>query len=356
MNQVKLRPLPRFEGLYSTPATPKNKGKKPNNRSLDKLNQLSGIYGSEPANSIINRSKAFGYPIPLSLKNTLQKDKGRAHSQEGRGDKINFGKSLFDKEPRSLSPTGKRKKLTEEEKAARKLRKRTKKLEKQALEDKKKKFRALDLNSKALKEKANMAQKKARKRIAGRAIDYTFFLDYESPYAEYLPARYREWQPKEPKKPENNFVQPGMGPIGEKLDEVSMIYKHDKEPASANISRIRGRDKSHKDKSSSNLGGESAFSFAKNLHPKHRKAASKLQKNRKSISQEKSVKKPDPRQPIILDEFDDSIQLESEDGLQVFKPKPEPGEKSENQVNASLIQSEKGPHLIPSGMDIEENR
>ena len=387
LNVVKLRPLPEIGALGSKPTTPTGKKKKVGSKKKDstrKLNQISGIYGSEPANSRINRSKAFGYPLPLkkqssdSLDNKLGRKGGRFESLDALKDEKDsdfvFGNGIFGKNSKSFSPEGRnlrnkhgKLKLSDKEKEARKLRnklrKRTKLLEKQAFEDRKKKFKGLDLNAQAIKDKARLAQKKARKRIADRAIDYTFFLDYESPYAEYLPARYREWQPKEPKKQENNFINPEPKLLDEKLDEISQLYKQDAPmSANTNIQNSRPQPPKKRNKSGSNtkLDGESAFSFAKHLHPSHRHQNSKFNKERKSISNDKNRVQPARRQPIILDEFDDSIQLDSdEDGLQVFNPKKKKKknkEEKKNKINTSLIQSERAPHLIPTGMDIEENR
>lgn len=362
LNIVKQRPLPEIGALESKPTTPtgKKKGdKKLQPKSLNKLNKISGIYGSEPANSRINRSKAFGYPLLENNKTATKMvtNKGKLGSLDGLD-----SDSIFSKNARSVSPKGRNnKKISNKEREARKRRKREKMLEKKALEERKRKFGGLDLNTQAMKDKANLAQNRARKRIAKRAIDYTFFLDYESPYAEYLPDRYREWQPKEPKKQETNYVHPESKHIGDKLDEILHLYKHEA-PMSATTTNIDLRTqevkKRNKSRENTKLDGESAFSFAQHLHPNHRNKHLKFKKEQKSISHNKNRAQSRQRQPVILDEFDDLIQLGmDEDGVQVFNiKKKDEIEESKNPINTSGIQSERGPHLIPTGMDIEENR
>ena len=112
-------------------------------------------------------------------------------------------------------------------------------LEDEALENRKKKFKALDINAKMLKDKEMMARKRARGRIK-RFVEFDYFLDYESPYAEYLPARYREWMPKEPKRSDSNLLQLNTSRLGDKLEEVSQIYKNEG-PPSINSSVIHSR-------------------------------------------------------------------------------------------------------------------
>lgn len=386
LNVVRIRPLPEVGLLGSETGTPtsakKRKGRK-HDRSFaakNKLSQISGIYESEPANSRLKRSKAFGYPLATKLDDSTFGKYARSHSPGGKGGRgkgsgsgmrkgnrnsdgdgdVNFNGYGYGKNKGKGSGKNNKNSDNNSDILKKKLKNRTKKLEKEALEDRQRKFKALDLNQDKMREKALKAQKKARKRLANRVVDYSFFLDYESPYAEYLPARYREWQPKEPKKHENNFMNHDSSRIGDKLDEVSQIYRHEGPPQSANASVIHSRagrrEKSH-NPNSTQLGPDNAFSFAKNLHPKHRKQSSKFETNRKSISNDKR-RDQRGRQPIELDQFDDSLDYDSDnEPLKVFKANKKSAKppKPDKNVNTSMAKSEKGPHLLPNGIDIESN-
>lgn len=345
LNVVKPRPLPEIGLLGSESGTPtsRRKGKnKLRDRSHDiqkKLGLLSEIYENEPENSRRNRSKAFGYPLPHKLDDSSH-SAGIGHNQSKAHERSSISQQL-------------RKKLN----------KRKKTLEKQALEERKKQFKALDIDSKRLRDKAYLAQKKARKRLKKRVTDYTFYLDYESPYAEYLPALYREWQPKEPKRAENNFMNIDNSRIGDKLDEVSHIYKNEA-PGSANTSAIHSRSGKRKskpkNKAESALSVAGGLSLAQHLDPKHRTQLSYFDNKRVSQSNRKDREESKGRKPIILDNYDDTLDLDSDnEPLKVFQAKetkPNQAPKPKKKHNSSMVKSERGPHIVPSGMDIEDAR
>lgn len=296
LNVVRTRPLPEVGLLNSNPSTPKSKhkgfkgrnkdGKGKHGKSKSKLSQISGIYESEPGTSRMNRSKAFGYPV-LSL-STLEEKEREAHSVDSRNLSRKIGK---------------------------KVKNRKKALEKQALEERKQKFRALDLNARPDRDKIKLAQKKARKRLAKRVTDYSFFLDYESPYAEYLPARYREWQPKEPKKPENNFVNPEeIHRLEDKLDEVSMIYNKDA-PGSHNGSVMHSRAGSRiaSQKPKRYKPQQSKFGSSQYLDPSERLS-------KRPAKSQKRKKEADRLEPIMLDDYDSSLNDSDNEHLKIFHP------------------------------------
>jgi hypothetical protein len=54
--------------------------------------------------------------------------------------------------------------------------------------------------------KMRLKKRKAKKK---KAVDFVW-LNTESPYAEYLPDRYREWAPKEPKDSRNVITSPNF--------------------------------------------------------------------------------------------------------------------------------------------------
>lgn len=216
-------------------------------------------------------------------------------------------------------------------------------------------FKSLALDSKAMRDRHELARKKARKRIASRVINYSFQLDYESPYAEYLPDRYREWQPKEPKKHENNFVHADISRIEDKLDEVSHIYKKDvpQTANSVNRSRSHNRPSVQPSSKSGSRGPSNAFNFAKSLHPQNRTQSSFLRK--KSGTNQKTREKPRGQQPIILDNLSDSSLSDGgKDVLKVYNPHrkpPKPAKKiSKNKLSSSKLNSgqgrRQGPHSI----------
>jgi hypothetical protein len=372
LNVVKQRNLPEFGMLGSETGSTTSKNKKrkitAKDRLQNKLSKISGIYESEPHNSRVNRNKAFGI-----VKKGGRKDKDSTFDVDGKtprsdGDKAfglnqkstrseNRGDLFFSKSPHGHYRGHSKDDADFSRTLRKKLKKRKNILQKKELEDRQKKFRALDINKKYMDDKALAARKRAHKRIKSRVIDYTFYLDYESPYAEYLPARYREWQPKEPKKPENNYINVENCRIGDKLDEVSQIYKKEAISETSSIAPSRKPHQPSK-KSSFNLPlPGSAYLTSSHLHPKNR-LPNQFSKKRQSKSNLKSRPKL-PRKPIELDNFDESLDFGSDDGkLKIFNPKK--GSKLEEEkvkmVNYSMVNSEKGAHIVPPGMDIEDAR
>jgi hypothetical protein len=311
LNTVKTRPLPHIGMLKSTNSTPKSKRKKNKGDSsidvLRKYNNLASIY--EPDSG----SKAVSYsPNRLG------------------GDNDNFTNANKNNQSKLLKN---------------KLKKRKKQLEKQALDERTKKFKGLNLADRP-KYKNNMAAKLARNRIKKGKIDYDFFLDYESPYAEYLPARYREWMPKEKKQSDPALLAGGVLNFDNKIDEVSHIYNNDP-PRSANTSVMVSRA-GHRGKSNTRQGKHRGHS--KGLKP-HQQPGNPLAPYHAS--------KFKSRQPIILDDVDDTIDLDSDnEPLKIFNQK-KPRENMDHMENRNLdndsaIQSDVGPHLQPVGMDIED--
>ena len=303
LNRVRARPLPQIGLLRSTTTTPRSKKKsKRNDMSTEivrKYNNLASIY--EPD----NKYRATSY-----------------------------------------SPSGKNRKNEDNESRLikNKLKKRSDKLRKQKeLEERQKKFRGLNLADRP-KYKASMAAKLARNRLKKRKIDYDFYLDYESPYAEYLPHRYREWMPKEPKNLDPNLLQGGILNFEDKIDEVSHIYNADgQKSATSSVihSRIGGRDRSSRlVKTRSKPKGKKSNPGLKNYKPNNQQTS-----------------KFNSRKPIVLDEVDDTFDFDSDnEPLKVFNNNKENQKKMTkiDKNNESAIQSEHGPKLQPVGMDIED--
>ena len=344
LNVVRTRALPEVGILKSESDTSRSKRKdKKRDRSDEikrKLAQISGIYESEPANSRRSRSKAFGYPLPFDF--DLRKKTPITEVENSQYDSQNDDSKILKK----------------------KLKKRKKMMENEELENRKRKFKALDLNAKQLKDKAILARKRARGRIK-KFVDFDFFLDYESPYAEYLPARYREWMPKEQKRSDNNLLHLNASRLEDKLDEVSNIYKNEG-PSSVNTSaihsRIGNREKSHKPKTESMAPGPAEAIFGNYLDPvKPKIKENKLQKKRKSKSNKRNRKEINQPKPIELEDFDDTVEVDSDnDALKVFKRNhevhPAPPNPVRSLEDTFAVKSEKGPHIVPWGMDIESGR
>jgi len=366
LNWVKQRELPAFGQIPSETGTPTSRGtskmknslnKKKNQRN-SKLDQIFGVYENEPRNSIRDRNKAFGYVgisgkdkhlSPKAANNRGLGGKGKRGGSKGRSDtdntllgsKIKRGKDRFGNRStmsdngarlgfNSMSPNDRNKRGRSNDDSNttnnlnKKLKKRRKDMKKKTVDDRNRKFKALDIDSKHMRDKANLAKRKAHKRIAKRAIDYTFFLDFDSPYAEYLPALYKEWQPKDPKKTENNNAQPETSKIGDKLNEVSHVYKHEgrnSENSSVLPSRRGPRKPIKKSKFSTGSITERTNFNAVHLNPKNR-LPKRISSKKTNKSLLRGSKKSQNRMPIILDNFDESIALGSDnDPLKISYPK-----------------------------------
>lgn len=345
LNVVRTRALPEVGILMSESDTSRSKRKdKKRDRSDEirrKLAQISGIYEAEPANSRRSRSKAFGYPLPFDF--DTRKKTPITEVENSQFDSQNDDSKVLMK----------------------KLKKRKKIMENEELENRKKKFRALDLNAKKLKDKALLARKRARGRIK-KFVDFDFFLDYESPYAEYLPARYREWMPKEQKRSDNNLMHMNASKLEDKLDEVSNIYRNEGSSSvntSVMHSRVGKREKTHKPRAESMAPGPAEAIFGNYLDPaKPKVKESKFEGKRNSKSTRRNRKKPEAKpKPIELEEFDDTVEVDSDnDALKVFKKNyqvhPAPPISHSQIEDTFAVKSEKGPHIVPCGMDIESGR
>jgi hypothetical protein len=169
---------------------------------------MIGIYESEPYNTRKARQEAFG-SYSMLMADKLDND-GHLDPIE-KHERVNFQSNLFPKKK-----VKKRRKVSDD------------------LERKKTRFKSLDLVGNRKPDRSFLARKKARKRIMKRVHEQNLFLDYDSPYAEYLPALYKEWMPKEHKKVDNSLLNPNASRM-DRIDEVSNVYKFE-QPRSVNNS------------------------------------------------------------------------------------------------------------------------
>ena len=121
------------------------------------------------------------------------------------------------------------------------------------------------------------------------------------------------------------------------------------------------KNKTHKPKTESLAPGPADTIFGNYLEPaKLQKKEHPLQNKRTSKSNRRNRKEKIEQQPIQLEDYEDTVEIDSDnDALKVFKKAHEkPSGPSTHKIHNDTFaaKSETEPHLVPWGMDIESGR